>query len=344
MVLDDEVCEDCNSGRFSNLDGDFVRYVKELLNSYHPDVMAGGRLLQRGYGVQFDETHQTWLSVNMDGKGKPIVLTQIVLSSDGQALTALDGRHERKARVYIRKFIEALGKSESITFDRMIISGVEGLEPAFIFSSEGKIAIRARDEETYKRLLDQVRSGRVGIALQSITERLDDQPLVVKRSEASVPIHKQLSLPIGNIYRSAAKIALELACVVGDPNWLAHTCFDRVKLFVMGTDVNLAQYCPVREVRGDHVLSALEGQHLAMVSRIGPNMLVYLVLYQKPGWVIHLTDALPEDFPLDVPAIFIFDYRNHYFRRLDWEADLDSITELMRFGALTPPSPDGSGS
>lgn len=342
-MLDDEVCEDCNSGRFSSLDGDFVRYVKELLNSYHPDVMAEGRFLQRGYGVQFDEIHQTWLSVNMDGKGKPIVLTQIVLSSDGRALTALDARHEKKARVYIRNFIEALGKSESIAFERMIISGVEGLEPAFIFSSEGKIAIRARDEETYERLLDQVRSGKVGIALQSITEQIGEQPLVVERSEAPVPIRKQLSIPIGNIYRSAAKIALELACVVGGPNWLAHTCFDRVKSFVMGTDVNLVQYCPVREVRGDHMLSALEGQHLAMASRIGPKMLVYLVLYQRPGWVIHLTDTLPDDFPLNVPAIFIFDYRNHYFQRLDWEVDFDSIVELMRLGVLTPPSAESSG-
>jgi len=115
LLLEEEVCEDCNSGKFSSLDGDFVHYVKDFLNSHHPDVMAGGRFLQRGYGVQFDEAHQMWLSVNIDGKGKPIVLTQIVLGPDGCALTTLDARHERKAKVYIRNFIEAMRHPEMLS-------------------------------------------------------------------------------------------------------------------------------------------------------------------------------------------------------------------------------------
>lgn len=250
----------------------------------------------------------------------------------------LDARHEAKAKKYLQDFIISLAQPETLTLEPMIIPGVDGLEPAFILSTKGKVALRAKDEDTYKRLRELVVSGRAGEALSAIPKQMKDHPLIVKRKEQPSPIHKHVTMNLGNIYRSATKVALELACVISDASWLTDPCFERAKTFAMGPDVNLDEFSPVRETRDDITFPELEGKHLAMVSRMGTNLVVYLMLYQKPGWLIRLTEDLPDSFPLDVPAIFLFDYRGRNHRRLDWGRELDEIAHLMQMGALTPPT------
>ena len=77
-TLPRDVCSECNTVKFSPLDGKLLNFVRAIVYPDETDISVRRTLFQEGHHVQFDATSELWRSVRLDKNGRAIVFPQLI--------------------------------------------------------------------------------------------------------------------------------------------------------------------------------------------------------------------------------------------------------------------------
>ncbi len=317
-TLTEDVCHGCNTREFSARDGELVRFARRL-NWNHPAI--GGRFpFGNDLCLQFDPFAEAWITVRLDATATPIVFPQLIFMRTGQPVLIVQPESSpAKSRPLLEVIREELMGMHRLKVSTRAVprpdADLAPLRPALIRSAPGVYVAQADHLDTAEQLAEFARAGKLS------SQPLPDA-LPPARSLEPGEVHTRLhvNIKIGDVYRAAAKSAVNLLCAVVGPEIARHPAFDPVKQYVLQGDPEgdegggFVHGLWGMERQSDFV-SALERGiakpelHTLFLAKAAERPGVFFFLYGKPFAFVWLTKAaLPSNLIPKLETLALFDF------------------------------------
>jgi hypothetical protein len=340
LVLDEDVCHQCNVGRFSPLDTELVRFVRLFAYANHPAVTTGRSFVNDGLGHYLDAAG-VWHTARVARDGTPIVLPQIIFlapESAGRLRTtiALDASQEGDASglTRIAQMQRELSHPERLRITTHVVArrspDLPEVQPALIRSDSHTYAVRAANNHIADDLVRAVRTGKLlEIAL------LEQPP---NQSSFQPHMYKEARYDQAAIARSLVKTALNFVCASIGPDVARRGSFDAARTFARtGEGALFTDF--VRPLWGAEVDERTRwiadrvtkpGHHSLLLADVRHMPMVFLTLYERPFAAILLVRApVAGALPPDSLALGLFDYQKKTHRILRLADEPLAFTEAF---------------
>lgn len=332
LVLEDEVCGDCNTRKFSPLDTRLVEFVRTRVCWDHPDV-KGKTVLQEGLGLHLDPTTSTWLTVRVDRSLNVLVLPQLLFPGDNvvRFVGNNDGRDGIPLIDVIRGELRepaALNVTVDIQADRE-----PGLQPALVRTAKRTYLLRVPNQADGDHFQRLIASGRLLSDWQ--------QTGVVARTTVNPEVNHGVVWRFGDVARAIAKTAVNFARVALGPDLVRNPMFDAVRDFVRASDgsdcsrfVDFLFGNQTPDERDDILQRITHADHHSLLFAAYDGIpMVLVVLYQRPFAGIRLTEVPnPELFSDSCLFLGLFNYRlgtHRLIRMLDEPTEFGRLVRLI---------------
>ena len=313
LTLPDDVCEDCNTGRFSPLDKRLVDYVRTYAYADHPDVTRNRTIFQDGRCIFFDPSSQLWLHVRVDKQVRPRAFSQVILIGNNQLKFIADTSESSEwQELRDQMKVELSDPSRlAVTTTTFEVNPPVDMLPALLRTAPLTYNIRARSEEGAEAMRKAVESGKLlaGPMESVATENQTNQPLLTF----------SVAIPFGDIHRALAKTALNFVCAAMGPVVARSPAFDVLRRFALGelpelpSPVTLVAMRPPSE---PNPFLFKDGFHSMVLIPVQHVLFLYMGLYGREFAVVEVAQVA--DLPSKSPIHFgFFDYRLKTSRVLD---------------------------
>lgn len=233
VVLVNEVCHDCNTRRFSALDGHLVGYVRMLARAKRA-TKDPLKFLRAGHKNWRDPDDGHWKYVRVEKGGVPVMFPQFLLDAtpaeEGQVVEAtfatdgLKGDYEKELAAFRRE----LAKPDQCKFSRLVFNPdtTPPAQAAIVRTGKKRYLVRARTDDHIDRWLKVLSRGRFAQEfLKEGTPR--------SRTSQNVRVESRVSINFGGVQRATAKVALNSLCYLVGPDIARDELFDPIREYVL---------------------------------------------------------------------------------------------------------------
>jgi hypothetical protein len=305
-VLQNEVCGACNTGIFSPLDGELIRFVHSLVCFGHPDVPARAPFIAGLHAVVRDEENGVWVSVRLDKDMHPTVFDQLVFLGEGRWHISLDPRTPGKNEERLAGLRAELAQVPADSIKSTIIHGTDPpVEPAIIRSAPGRYLIRAATDAAAERIRQHILSGRLTAKGWSQNEG------PVKSKIVEPTVHVRASFGDGDIARALVKMAVNCTCYVFGSDVARADGFAAARCFARHGDDTGGCNIVSMDVRSERMKKAASymcprNHHAIRFEPTQDGLIAFLILYQQPIAAVGVSPTLGHG---EGWALALFNYR-----------------------------------
>jgi hypothetical protein len=294
LCLEEEVCDECNTRRFSEHDKRFVDYVKQL----HAPASSGFRgvpLIHGRLGHCFDASLGLWTTVSY-GRSGWATLPQILKHPNGtwRALASTNAE--------LAKMTAELGSTKELSVSAIPVDNVSpDFQVSVIRSAPRRYLVKGSDRSELEATVVKIR------ARAFIPNRGTEW----SEQRMTSPVEFKGEIPVGSIVRSLAKNTVNFICAAFGPNVARSPLLSKVTAIALGrqsglTDGTVAIKLPnATATQLDIAMSEL-ARHAIMALPLPHAEEVPIVnwLYRRPIGIVYVPSAaLPGSPPLAVLAV-----------------------------------------
>jgi hypothetical protein len=311
-TLPEDVCGECNTKKFSHLDGELCRFAHAYVYRNHPGALSRRTILQEGHALWFNDQHGIWISLRVRQDGKRAVFPQLIFRTNTEFLFLMD---EANKPVSFERIKSELRHPEKLEIEDWLVNpqseNLPEVQPAIIRSDKNTYSIRAVLQEDVDRIRGMIFSG-LFYAIPREEKKLEPFP-------QPTPVQIEISLKYAHIERALAKSALNFLCAAVEPEVARYGCFSELRRFVLGE-------CPAapgefvmplwnrdRDQHSDNFCSLFsrEGHHTLVLWEMEGFPLVFFLLYSHPFAVVRLLkEPHPPILSTEGTRIAFFDYKS----------------------------------
>lgn len=293
--LTEDVCGDCNTTKFSHLDGDLIRFARNHGYWDYSDSSFRRTILQEGHHLWLDEQSGICFSVRIQQDGAAVCFPQIIFFSETEIQFLTD---EAKNPVSFEQVMAELQYPERLKTEVRIVDwrsqDLSKVQPAIIRSAPNTYLICASSQEEASYLKDV------------IDERILCNPVSVEDENnrkilPPSPIYSRIIVNLGHIKRALAKSALNFLCAAVGPEVARYSCFSELRDFIM-REYSAAQPEFVQPLWGIekeqhwsdfYELFSKEGHHILVLSEVERIPHLFFLLYSRPFAVVRFLRESP---------------------------------------------------
>jgi hypothetical protein len=336
MTLTEDVCERCNSKVFSPLDTHLLRFARDLVYWDHPAAGPKKTTIQ-GRGLALDEQAGVWVSIRVDGTGKPAMFPQYVFMPGGAVGVFLDPSEGVDWTAMAAQMQQELSKPTALSLSRQIVpdslgEGLPALQTAVVRTARNTYVIRSANEKSADALEAAIREGR------SLTSGTLSDPRYTEQT--GVVAHHQWDFNVGAMERALSKTALNFVCASVGPDVARTAAFDAIRSFAITPyDESNSGFVHWLFAQGmdDQIRSMFErftrkGYHTLVLTKIEHVPFLAVVLYERPFAFVRLTSGPARGaLPPDTMIVGLFDYKSKTHKIVKMADDPISFARQFSF-------------
>ncbi|MDB9512117.1 hypothetical protein PN499_13070 [Kamptonema animale CS-326] len=291
-TLPRDVCSECNTVRFSPLDGALLNFIRTIVYCDHPDLSIRRTLLQQGHDVQFDEASGLWVNVHLDQNGQVIISPQLIFV-DRNRITFRS--RSSSSQFMLKQIMKELSSPNNLSLNKLVIpqnnQSLPPVQPAIIRSSENHYLIRASNSED------------IDFLNQKLLERdfisWHQEQAELENTQQQGWVHKRFTINPNDINRALAKSAVNAVCAFLGPERARHPLLDPIKSFILGhTSDDANQFVkhlwePDRSSQENNSFQHFNkpGHHTVILASMQEVPLVIFCFYALPFACVRLSET-----------------------------------------------------
>ena len=310
-TLPNDVCEECNTQKFSSLDKCLVDFTQRCVYYNHPDIRNNKTLLQQGYSIWLNESIGIWKAVRIQessDKTYPIPLDQIIILPNGNLIflpNPFDKNKDYQSR--FDKIKQELSAPSNINHDEMIFiqedTSLPSLCPIIIRSRPNKYLILAATQEEIIRTRDNIYRFEIFGNFKP-----SEEPINYDHSKRSNPgvVKTNFVVETSKIERALAKSAINIVCDCLGSERARSPILDPIKNFVLfdtlykntgfvthlwGAESNNHQNLVNVKRFFKHFVDP-DHHTIVLLSKKNQPLIVGFILYQEPFAIVQLSENL----------------------------------------------------
>jgi hypothetical protein len=332
LVLEDDVCGDCNTRVFSPLDTKLIDFARRH-GFWDNAGLPGGRTPIDGrVGVTFDAEAGVWKSIIFNKKIEPIVLPQFVLVDASTFVFSTDARFYDDG--HIEKILAELRQPDTLSINTQILPNkTPRMNTALVRSAPRAYLVRASDEGRAAALQGLVESGEFAA---NVSLKNPPQP----GAEFQPRVEMGLAIHLGDMERAVAKVAVNFICKTLGPEIARCDGLRDLREFALRPQVRMqnTRYVSITALREPEApLTALYGafsfvgRHTILLLPAGRPHIVLVLLFGRPFAVVNLSLDINEQ-PLGPErkmAAVVFDYQAKTHRVYSMRDDIAWFGERL---------------
>ena len=293
-TLPRDVCSECNTVKFSPLDGKLLNFVRAIVYPDETDISVRRTLFQEGHHVQFDATSELWRSVRLDKNGRAIVFPQLIFINRNR-ITFSSSSSSASHQSMLELMIKELSSPNELSFSELVIlqedQSLPSIQPAIIRSSRNSYLIRASDSGDIAFLKQQLLN-------RNLTEWNQEQAEPEKIQQQGW-VYGRLTIDQNDINRALTKSAVNAVCAFLGSDRARHPALDPIKSFILGHTLDDTNkfvehlWSPEkndREIKSFQRFNKL-GHHTVILAAMERVPLVIFWFYARPFAFVRLAET-----------------------------------------------------